>query len=184
MKYLKYNVPVEDENIELFRSGTDLLSAIPLLFVSLVVKFIGGTPCMKSTFFLSAAFLCCTLSLLLPRAAFSQDFSSLDRDLAELENLIQDTLLNSVEQQKQLDDLRKNLIESGELIGNYESIIAERESLLRDLQTRLDGMSEIYRKQSALSARYERSSRFWRTFTLIAVPAAAVLSGGLVWALR
>jgi hypothetical protein len=74
------------------------------------------------------------------------------------------------------------LAESGELIGNYENIIQERESLLKDLQTRLDAMSETYRKQSALSARYEKSSRFWRTFTLIAVPAAALLSGGLVWA--
>jgi hypothetical protein len=37
-------------------------------------------------------------------------------------------------------------------------------------------MSETYRKQSALSAKYEKSSRFWKTFTLIAVPAAAVLS--------
>jgi chromosome segregation ATPase len=122
--------------------------------------------------------------LLLPRAVFSQDFSSLDRDLAELESLIQDTLTNSVEQQKQLDDLRQTLIESGELIESYESVIAERERLLRDLQTRLDAMSEIYRKQSDLSEKYEKSSRFWKTFTFIAVPAAALLSGGLVWALR
>jgi chromosome segregation ATPase len=122
--------------------------------------------------------------LLSPQAAFSQDFSSLDRDLSELETLIQDTLANSEAQQKQLEDLRQTLKESGELIGTYESIIIERETLLRDLQTRLDALSEIYRKQSALSARYERSSRFWRTFTLIAVPTAAVLSGGLVWALK
>ncbi|MDR1318422.1 MAG: hypothetical protein LBJ90_02265 [Treponema sp.] len=131
-----------------------------------------------------AAVMCCTLSLLLPRAASSQDFSSLDKDLSALESLIQDTLENSGEQQKQLDDLRKNLIESGILIGNYESIITERENLLRDLQERLAEMSETYRKQSALSARYERSSRFWRTFTLIAVPAAALLSGGIVFALK
>jgi septal ring factor EnvC (AmiA/AmiB activator) len=130
-----------------------------------------------------AAVLFFTLSLLLPRAAFSQDFSSLDKDLSELESLIQDTLRNSGEQQKQLDDLRRNLAESGELIGNYESIIAGRESLLKDLQARLNEMSETYRKQSALSERYEKSSRFWRTFTLLAVPAAAILSGGLVWAL-
>jgi chromosome segregation ATPase len=110
-------------------------------------------------------------------------FSSLDRDLSELENLIQDTLKNSEEQQKQLEDLRKNLTESGELIGNYESIIAGQENLLKDLQTRLSEMSETYRMQSALSARYERSLRFWKTFTLIAVPSAALLSGSLVWAL-
>jgi hypothetical protein len=29
-----------------------------------------------------------------------------------------------------------------------------------------------------------KSSRFWRTFTFLAVPAAALLSGGLVWALK
>jgi septal ring factor EnvC (AmiA/AmiB activator) len=134
--------------------------------------------------FFSAAVLFCTLSLLLPQAAFSQDFSSIDRDLSALESLIQDTLENSEAQQKQLDDLRKNLAESGELLGNYESIIAERESLLKDLQERLSEMSETYRMQSALSEKYEKSSRFWKTFTLIAVPAAALLSGSLVWALK
>jgi hypothetical protein len=83
-----------------------------------------------------------------------------------------------------LDDLRKNLTESGELIGNYESIIAERERLLKDLQIRLAEMSETYRKQSALSTKCEKSSRFRKIFTLAAVPAAALLSGGLVWALK
>ena len=63
-------------------------------------------------------------------------------------------LRNSQEQQKQLDGLRKNLEESGELTGSYETILAERESLLRDLQERLAEMSEIYRKQPALSAKY------------------------------
>jgi septal ring factor EnvC (AmiA/AmiB activator) len=124
------------------------------------------------------------LSSLFSPAAFSQDFSSIDRDLSELESLIQNTLESSEEQQKQLDDLRRNLAESGTLIGNYESIIAGRETLLRDLQARLNEMSEAYRMQSALSAKYERSSRFWKTWTLIAVPAAALLSGGLVWALK
>jgi septal ring factor EnvC (AmiA/AmiB activator) len=102
----------------------------------------------------SAFVILFTWLLLSPQAVSSQDFSSLDRDLAELENLIQDTLRNSEAQQKQLEDLRRTLKESGELIGTYESIITEREKLLRDLQTRLDAMSEIYRKQSALSARY------------------------------
>jgi hypothetical protein len=122
--------------------------------------------------------------LLLPQAAFSQDFSSIGRDLLALELLIQDTIKNSEEQQRQLDDLRKNLAESGELIGTYESIIAGQEKLLRDLQIRLDAMSETYRKQSVLSAKYEKNSRFWKSFTLIAVPAAAILSGGLIWALK
>jgi hypothetical protein len=168
--------------------------------------------------------------LLVPQALSSQDFSSLDGDLSALERLIQDTLENSVEQQRQLDDLQRNLAESEILmknpgasswvssfckvwivcgesiptnskcyifkpeqapgygprlrIKNYESIITERENLLRDLQIRLNEMLEIYRKQSSLSAKYEKSSRFWKTFTLVAVPAAALLSGGLVWALK
>jgi DNA repair ATPase RecN len=137
---------------------------------------------MKSALF--AFFLWCILSPLFPQAALSQEFSSIDGDLAELENLIQDTLANSEAQLKQLEDLQRNLTESGELIRSYESIIQERENLLRDLQTRLTEMSEIYRTQSALSARYEKSSRFWKTFTLIAVPSVALLSGGLVWALN
>jgi hypothetical protein len=87
------------------------------------------------------------------------------------------------------------LAERGELLGTYESIIAERESLLRDLQTRLSGMefrSAKLRKPIPMGTKFPHcasfwigsSSRFWRTFTLIAVPAAALLSGGLVWALK
>ncbi|GHV94997.1 hypothetical protein AGMMS50293_13170 [Spirochaetia bacterium] len=96
--------------------------------------------------------------------------------------MIADTLLNMEEQQKQLEDLKKSLDTSGNLIGSYERIIAEREKLLRDLQTRLAEMSETYRMQSALSAKYAKSSRFWKIFTLIAVPSAALLSGGIVFA--
>ena len=55
---------------------------------------------------------------------------------------------------------------------------------MRDLQERLAEMSETYRRQSALSAKYEKNSRFWRTFTLVAVPAAALLSGGIVLAIK
>jgi septal ring factor EnvC (AmiA/AmiB activator) len=132
----------------------------------------------------TAAALFCIWFLLSPRAVSSQDFSSIGGDLSALENLIQDTLANSEAQQKQLEDLKKNLAESEALIGNYESVIAERESLLKDLQTRLSEMSETYRTQSELSAKYEKSSKFWKTFTLIAVPSAALLSGGLVWLLK
>ncbi|MDR1468751.1 MAG: hypothetical protein LBT00_05605, partial [Spirochaetaceae bacterium] len=115
-------------------------------------------------------------------AAFSQDFSSIDSDLSALETLIQDTLSNSEEQMKLWEDLQQNLTESGALLRTYESIIQERENLLKDLQTRLSEMSAIYKTQSDLSAKYERNSKFWRTFTLIAIPSAALLSGGLVWA--
>jgi septal ring factor EnvC (AmiA/AmiB activator) len=128
-----------------------------------------------------AFLLLCILSSLFSPGLSSEDFSSIDKDLAELETLIQDTLSNSEEQLKQLEDLQRNLAESGALISNYESIIIEREDLLKDLQARLSEMSAIYKTQSDLSRTYERSSRFWRTFTLIAVPSSALLSGLLVW---
>ena len=49
--------------------------------------------------------LCFLFFLVLSPDAFSQDFSSLDQDLALLENLIQDTIANTQEQQKLLQDL-------------------------------------------------------------------------------
>ena len=112
---------------------------------------------------------------------YSQDFSSIARGLDQLETLIADTLVNTQEQQKLLEDLQKNLSESDTLIENYENITTRQEELLADLQHRLNAMSETYKTQSALSATYERNSRFWRTFTLIAVPTAALLSGSIVW---
>jgi Zn-dependent M16 (insulinase) family peptidase len=130
-----------------------------------------------------AAFaLCFCCSLLFSQAVYSQDFSSLDKDLELLENLINDTLNNTEEQQKLLEDLKLNLTESGNIIANYESTITEQENLLKDLQTRLNEMSETFKMQSALSQKYEKSSKFWRTFTLIAIPVTAVISGGIVLA--
>ena len=119
--------------------------------------------------------------LFLP-GAFAQDFSLIDRDLTTLENLILDTILNTEEQQRLLEDLKKNLDESGSLITNYESIITTQENLLKELQTHLNEMSEIYRTQSVLSSKYEQTSKFWRTFTIIAIPAAALISGCIVGA--
>jgi chromosome segregation ATPase len=103
-----------------------------------------------------------------------------DSDLRLLENLINDTLNNTEEQQKLLEDLKRSLDESGNLIESYETRITEQENLLADLRNQLGEMSETYRTRSALSERYERSSRFWRTFTIIAIPASAAISGGLV----
>ncbi|AEF82804.1 hypothetical protein TREAZ_0862 [Leadbettera azotonutricia ZAS-9] len=40
-------------------------------------------------------------------------------------------------------------------------------------------MSEIYARQSDLSAKYERSSAFWKKFTLIGLPVTALISGGI-----
>ena len=120
--------------------------------------------------------------LLLSQAAFAQDFSSVDSDLQQLEDLINDTIASTEEQQKLLRGLRESLNESGALISNYESIISGQENLLTDLQVRLNEMSETYRMQSALSVKYEKSSRFWRIFTITAIPTAAIISGGITWA--
>jgi septal ring factor EnvC (AmiA/AmiB activator) len=98
------------------------------------------------------------------------DFSSIDRNLEELETLIGNTLSSSETLMQQLHDLRENL-------NGRETSITAQENLLRELRQRLGALSETYRAQSALSARYERSSRFWRTFTLVGIPAAALLSG-------
>jgi septal ring factor EnvC (AmiA/AmiB activator) len=137
---------------------------------------------MKQTSVLKAAFVLFffCFSLFSP-GVYAQDFSSIDNDLQELENLINDTIANTEEQQRLLEDLKTNLDESEELIDSYEKTIQEQESLLRDLQTRLNEMSEIYRTQSDLSARYARSSRFWRIFTLIAIPLTAAVSGFIGW---
>jgi peptidoglycan hydrolase CwlO-like protein len=121
--------------------------------------------------------------LLFSQASFSQDFSSVDNDLQILESLISDTLANTQEQQQQLSDLKDRLNESGNLIDSYGITITEQENLLAELRSQLGAMSETFRTQSALSARLERSSKFWRTFTLIAVPVTALISGGVVWAI-
>ena len=131
--------------------------------------------------FTAALLLCCFSSLLFSQAAFSQDFSSIGSDLETLESLITDTLWNMEEQQKLLENLKRTLDESGNVIESYESIIAGHEDSLKSLQARLNEMSETYRTQSSLSAKYESSSRFWKTFTLIGIPSAALLSGTLVW---
>ena len=125
----------------------------------------------------AAIFLCFLLS---SQAAFSQDFSSLDNDLQLLEDLIADTLISTQEQQKLLNDLRESLDESGTLIANYESIITEQEKLLTDLQAQLTAMSETFKTQSALSVKSEQRLKFWRIFTLIGIPTAALISGGIV----
>jgi septal ring factor EnvC (AmiA/AmiB activator) len=132
--------------------------------------------------FFTAFVLCFFYYSLFSQAAYSQDFSSIDSDLAALENLIQDTIANTEEQQRLLDDLRQNLSESGNLIASYEHIIQAQENLLSDLQKQLIEMSETYRMQSLLSVKYERSSKFWKTFTFIAIPVTALISGSIVWA--
>jgi len=138
---------------------------------------------MKSSGASSLIFVFCFLfCLLLSQAAFSQDFSSLDSDLLQLENLISDTIAITQEQQKLLESLSGNLAENGILLDNYERIIYGQETLLKELHSQLNEMSETYRMQSALSASYAKTSKFWRNFTLIAIPVTALISGAIGWA--
>ena len=126
-------------------------------------------------------FLLFSLSL---QGVFSQEsFLTLDKDLQQLEDLINDTIANTEEQQRLLEDLKSSLNESGNLIASYETIITEQEFLLSNLRKQLNEMSETYRMQSALSAKYAERSRFWKTFTLIAIPTTSVISGTVVWVL-
>ncbi|MDR0302995.1 MAG: hypothetical protein LBI04_11885 [Treponema sp.] len=63
----------------------------------------------------AAAVMCFIFFSLSSRAVYSQDFSSIDTDLQALENLINDTIANTQEQQTLLEDLKRNLEESGNL---------------------------------------------------------------------
>ena len=130
---------------------------------------------------LNATVLLFAFFLLSSPAAFAQDFSSIDTDLLALENLLQDTIANTAEQQKLLDDLRQSLNESGNLIERYENRITEQENLLKDLQIQLSAMYETFTTQSALSARYELRLKRWKIFTLAGIPVAAVISSLVVW---
>jgi septal ring factor EnvC (AmiA/AmiB activator) len=98
------------------------------------------------------------------------DFSSIDSNLEKLESLISDTLSTSEALTAQLEGLSLTLNER-------ELLISEQENLLKELRMRLDAMSETYRTLSSSSKRYEANSKFWRTFTIIGIPAAALISG-------
>jgi hypothetical protein len=105
----------------------------------------------------------------------SPGFSPVDSNLEKLESWMTDLLNTEVQQQQQLLNLSQTLEESGQMLK-------ERELLLTDLRSQLTEISEIYRKQSSLSKKYEAKSRFWRNFTLIGIPLAVVsgLTVGLV----
>ena len=117
----------------------------------------------------------CLMFLSLLRPLCSQEPPSIYDNLDKLESLLLDTLNNSEAQSRQLADLSKTLAEN-------EQIMREREHLLTDLRTQLTEMSETFRKQSLLSAKYERSSRFWKRFTLVGIPATAIISAVVVGA--
>jgi septal ring factor EnvC (AmiA/AmiB activator) len=142
-----------------------------------------SNPLKKSSPRYTAVVILFFFSYLSSPAVYSQDFSSIDQDLAQLESLINDSLANTQEQQKQLENLKQNLNESGNLIASYENTIKEQEKLLADLRKQLTAMSETYKTQSQLSARYEKNSKFWKTFTIVAIPVTAVISGVVGFAL-
>jgi chromosome segregation ATPase len=116
---------------------------------------------------------CCLISLLLSLPLYSQEQPSIYDNLERLESLLLDTLNNSEAQSKQLENLNTTLAEN-------ERIMQEREQLLTDLRTQLTEMSETFQKQSDLSAKLERNSKFWKTFTLVGLPVTAAISGGVV----
>ncbi|GHU72742.1 hypothetical protein FACS189450_11120 [Spirochaetia bacterium] len=114
----------------------------------------------------------CLISLLLSFPLYSQEPPSIYDNLDKLESLLLDTLSNSEQQSRQLEDLNRTLAEN-------EKIMSEREQLLTGLRVQLTAMSETFQKQSDLSAKYEHSSRFWKTFTMIGIPVTAVISAGV-----
>jgi septal ring factor EnvC (AmiA/AmiB activator) len=124
---------------------------------------------MKTPFRLSAVSV--LLLSLLPWGLSAQDsppdFSSIDSNLEQLENLIADTLNNSETLTRQLEDLSLNLSER-------ERLITGQESLLTELQSQLREMSETYRTLSSSLKKYETKSKFWKTFTIIGIPAALI----------
>jgi uncharacterized protein (DUF3084 family) len=125
----------------------------------------------------------------LPSALSAQEppsFSSVADNLTALENLIAATLSDNETLTQQLQALQQNLSERETLLTEREQALSGKEtslttqdSLLRELRQQLGEMSAIYKEQSLLSAKYERKYRLWRRFTLIGIPAAALLSGGL-----
>ena len=139
--------------------------------------------------------LVCALVLLLfssalPSALCAQEpppsFSSVADNLDALENLIAATLNDNETLTQQLQLLQQNLTEREALLSEREQLLSGKEktltvqeNLLRELRQQLGAMSSIYKEQSALSAKYERRYRRWKTFTLIGIPAAALISGGL-----
>jgi signal recognition particle GTPase len=87
--------------------------------------------------------------------------------------LISDTLNSNENLQKQLESLNQ-------ILNEKDISTTKQEKLLKELQTQLKEMSETYKTQSQLSKKYARSSKFWKTFTLIGIPTAAVISGVVV----
>jgi septal ring factor EnvC (AmiA/AmiB activator) len=141
---------------------------------------------MKKRFLQVGVLLC----LFLPPALSAEEgpslFSSVNDNLDQLENLIADTLINNEELLQQLRDLKQNSAEQETILNERERLLAEKERslaeqgrLLTELRRQLTEMSQTYREQARLSAKYASSSKFWKTFTLVAIPVTVIISGGI-----
>jgi chromosome segregation ATPase len=111
------------------------------------------------------------------------DFSTIDSQLEELESLINDTIACNEALEKQLQDLKENLAKQEQISFERGNSIAGQDGLLKKLRSELGEMSETYKAQSDLSAKYEKSSRFWKIFTLLGIPLAILFSSGITAAL-
>ena len=109
------------------------------------------------------------LFLVLSQEAYSQDFSSIEQDLTQLEILIADTLANTEEQQRLLADLNQNLINSETLISKLRDNNTRARELaldltgttdrnVRNLQDAIAIIGEIRRKLQVLEDFYANSS--------------------------
>jgi septal ring factor EnvC (AmiA/AmiB activator) len=133
--------------------------------------------------------ICMFFCAVLPQVLYSQDasgqadFSTIDSQLEELENLISDTISCNETLEKQLRDLKENLTRQERISLGRENSTAGQEDLLKKLRSELGEMSVTYKAQSDLSAKYEKSSRFWKIFTLVGIPLAILLSSGVTAAL-
>ncbi|MCL2443101.1 MAG: hypothetical protein FWD13_06490 [Treponema sp.] len=93
------------------------------------------------------------------------------------EDLIDSMINNKQELQKLIEALRSNLHDSGNKDTACEAIITEQENILENLHNQLNIMSETYKKQKILLARYKQKSNFWKIFALIGIPITAVIIG-------
>jgi len=107
------------------------------------------------------------------------DFGGIQEDLGQLERLIGASLREKETQEAQLQALKENLSAQEALLSEKEASIQAQDALLTTLRTQLAEMSSLYKTRSELSARYERKSKFWRTFSLISLPTAAIISAAL-----
>jgi hypothetical protein len=155
-------------------------SLFPILS-SLVTSFIAHSSFLiahlKRSFpWVKSRFLCVAGFCLLPAALFAEeplpDFASIESVMDGIESLLLDTIGTNETQQRQLNDLSQTLSER-------ERLIEEQGNSLRTLRTDLGGMSETWKKLSDYSKSLEQKSAFWKRFSIIGLPLAALLGAGI-----